>query len=455
MKDKIKEISINTVDSVVKSIQEQVRIDSVRDTDNKSDGAPFGPGIKKSLDLFVTRAQEFGMRTFMDPDGFYAYAEVGDENLKEMIGIVGHVDVVPVGDISQWTEAKPFSGDIVDNKIIGRGSLDDKGPVIINLHAVKNLLDLNVELTKRIRIVVGGAEETTWECIDKYNKEQEAPTIAYSPDANFPLINAEKFIAQMDIEGTVDVDFTVEAMGAYNAVCDRVKYTAHDLNPLINELTKLNYEHEVQEDCIIVKGKSAHAMAAHLGDNAICKLAEAMKNIGQTCEVIEFLTQKVKNTTSAELIQGKVSDEISGDLKFNIGRISIKDGVQYLGVDTRVPVLCDENKILNVYEECIKEFGLNFKIHKKQEKLYVEEDSFLIQSLLGAYKDVTQELDAKPLSSGGGTYARAIDNCVAFGCVFEHENMIDKMHQPNECFEIKFLSKALEIYTTALNNLLK
>ncbi len=47
----------------ITKIQEIVRIDSVRDTDNAAPGAPFGPGIRKSLDLFLEMASEIGMRT--------------------------------------------------------------------------------------------------------------------------------------------------------------------------------------------------------------------------------------------------------------------------------------------------------------------------------------------------------------------------------------------------------
>ena len=147
---------------------------------------------------------------------------------------------------------------IVNDKIIGRGSLDDKGPVVINLYAMQNILDLKINLNKRIRLIIGCAEETTWECMDKYTKTEEIPTIGYSPDANFPGIHAEKTIAQMDAQSTTDVNFEVEALGAYNAVPSKASYKGPEVAKLITELEKLGFEYrKIDDKNIEVIGKGA------------------------------------------------------------------------------------------------------------------------------------------------------------------------------------------------------
>lgn len=456
MREDIKKVTEKSLDNIVKDIQDLVRIPSVRNLEDKATGAPFGKAIGEALDLTLNKAKEYGMRTYRNPEGYYGYIEVGPIDAKEMIGIVGHLDVVPTGDEAQWDEAKPFSGDIVDNKIIGRGTLDDKGPLVMNLHALKNLMELGVEFKKRVRIILGTSEETTWEGINKYIELEEKPTISFSPDANFPLINAEKTIVHFD--GTVEneVSFEVKSTGVYNAVPDNASYKGSKVKELKEELDKLSFDYkEINNEELIVLGKSSHAMATQLGVNAISRLCIALFNIGEHSKAVDFIATKVKETYGAELIQGEIKDEISGELKFNVGYLDISNGKEKMGMDTRIPVLVNADEVLNTYENSLKEFGMNFDIVKKQEKLYVEEDSFLVKTLMGVYKDITGETEAKPLSSGGGTYARAFDNCVAFGCVFESQNMIDNMHQPNECFEIRFLQQAVEIYTNAINELLK
>ncbi len=456
MKEQISKITEQTLEDIIGDIQGLVRIPSVRNLEDKAIGAPFGKAIGEALDFTLKKAESFGMRTYRDEEGYYGYIEVGPEDAKEMIGIIGHLDVVPTGDESQWDEAKPFSGEIVDGKIIGRGTLDDKGPVVMCLHALKNLMDLNVEFKKRVRIILGTSEETTWEGINKYTSLEEHPTIAFSPDANFPLIHAEKTIVHFD--GTVknDVDFEVYSLGVYNAVADNATYKGNKVKELTEELDKLGFKYKKESDKeVVVLGKSSHAMACQLGVNAISRLCIALYNINEHSKAVDFIATKVKETYGAELIQGEVKEEVSGVLKFNVGYLNISNGCEKIGMDTRIPVLVDENKIMDTYKKALEESGLEYKVIKKQDKLYVEEDSFLVKTLMNVYKEITGEEDAVPLTSGGGTYARAFDNCVAFGCVFASKNMIDNMHQPNECFEIKFLQPAVEIYTNAINELLK
>lgn len=454
IEEQLKKASVDALDETISTIQDFVRINSVRDVDHKVEGGPFGPGIKKALELFIEYGNKFGMRTFKDPEGYYGYVEIGPKDAKEMIGIAGHLDTVPAGDEKLWTEASPFSGDIVNDTIVGRGSLDDKGPVFINLIAMKKILDLKIDITKRIRLIVGTAEETTWEGMNKYLEKEELPTIGYSPDADYPLIHAEKTIAQFDASNKTGVDFTLKALGAYNAVPDSCIYTGDKVELLEKELKKLDFQYEKDQNFIKTIGQGAHAMSTELGVNAISRMCIALNNIGETCDAVKFVAEKVQETYGAELIQGKVEEEVSGVLKFNLSRIDINKDGQYLGMDSRIPVLIDEKEILDTYQKALEAYNLKFEIYSVQDKLYIPEDSYLVQTLLNTYKEVTGDTNAKPKTSGGGTYARAFDNnVVAFGSVFQDENMIDKMHQPNECFEIKFISKSLEIYLKALYKL--
>ena len=453
MKDKIINHANELVDETVSNIQRLVRINSVRDVEHQEPGKPFGLGIDQAFDEFLAMCQELGMRTFKDPDGKYAYAELGPEDGK-LIGILGHLDVVPVGDEAMWTEAKPFSGDVKDNILYGRGSLDDKGPVVINMMAIKNLLDLGYEFKSRIRVIVGGAEETTWECIDKYKQEQEIPVISFSPDSQFPLINAEKTLYQFDAKAKGSYDFSVEAPGAYNAVCDKATYTGSKIEEIAANLDKLGYSYEKTNDSIIVSGQSAHSKDCFEGKNAILGLCMALYEAGIHSHAIDYLATVIKDDCFATNIMGeKLEEDVSGVLTLNVGRLMIKDGEESIGFDSRIPVLLDDQEIKNKYKASVEDSGMEFVQVDNMDKLYVPADSPLVSTLLDIYKEVTGDTNAKPLSSGGATYSRAWDNCVAFGCVFSEQNMIERMHQPNECFEIKFIAPAVEIYSLALYRL--
>lgn len=452
MNTKIKNNSTILVDETIAKIQEVVRINSERDVANAAPGAPFGPGIAQSLDLFLEMAAEIGMKTYRDPEGYYGYAEVGPEG-TDMLGILGHLDVVPANDPNQWDEAGPYSADIVDGKIIGRGTLDDKGPLVVNLMAVKSLIQLGYEFPMRVRFILGCAEETTWECINKYNELEEMPTEAYTPDANFPCINAEKTIHHFDLQSDVAADFELKSLGAYNAVADTCSYVGPKMDELCAELTKLDFKFREEEGKIVTVGKSAHGMQPQMGINAITRMCIALNNIGVHSIATDFLANNIKEDYYAETLMGELmTEEVSGNLTLSVGHVDIDANGQKVGFDSRIPVLLDHEAIINTYKTRIEEVA-TYAVVKTQDKLYVPIDDPFCSTLLNIYREVANEPEAMPLSSGGGTYARAMKKGMAFGMVFASKNMIDNMHQPNECLEIKFIEPALEIYTRAIYEL--
>ncbi|EGD49950.1 peptidase M20, partial [Thermoanaerobacter ethanolicus JW 200] len=69
---------------------------------------PYGEGVAKALDKALEIAQSLGFRT-KNVDGYVGYAEYGEG--EEMIGVLGHLDVVPEGD--GWTYP-PYGAEIHD-----------------------------------------------------------------------------------------------------------------------------------------------------------------------------------------------------------------------------------------------------------------------------------------------------------------------------------------------------
>lgn len=66
---------------------------------------------------------------------------------EEMVAVLGHLDVVPAGD--GWTETEPFSGEIKNGRIYGRGTMDDKGPMVAAIYALAALKDAGFAPSKR------------------------------------------------------------------------------------------------------------------------------------------------------------------------------------------------------------------------------------------------------------------------------------------------------------------
>lgn len=411
-----------------------------------TENAPFGQDIldslKKCLDLF----KEEGFSTFIDPEGYYGYAEIGEG--KETFGILCHLDVVPAGDVSLW-DTPPFEATVKDNVIYGRGVQDDKGPTIAALYAVKSLLDAGVVLNKKIRFIFGTDEENLWRCMDQYHKKEKGIDMGIAPDANFPVIYAEKGLLQAYLTGKGTSDFTFEGGSALNVVADTATYTGDKAEEVAESLKALNYDFSQDGNKISVKGKAIHSKDAPEGINANTRLAEALLP-HYNHPALELLGGVIKDDANGVSLLGEVKDEASGALTFNAATVSITPELSKIGLDIRIPVTIDKEKLANDLAKKVTEFDLTYEEFDFLDSLYVPIDSELVTTLLGAYRDMTGDM-REPMISGGATFARTMDNCVAFGAMFEKTK--DTMHQANEAWPLDEMEQTMAIYAEAIYRL--
>lgn len=187
-------------DEIIKTVMDLIRFKSVSEK-SENPLEPFGSECKKALDYILDLGKKLGFKT-KNVDGYCGYIEFGEG--EEMVGIIGHLDVVPANVEDGWISL-PFEPEIRDGKIYGRGAIDDKGPVVASLYAMKEVFETK-KISKRVRLIVGLNEEKNWECINYYKANEEAPTIGFSPDADFPCIYAEKGIATVKIENSFNIN---------------------------------------------------------------------------------------------------------------------------------------------------------------------------------------------------------------------------------------------------------
>src|SRR5690554_2960198 len=158
-------------DEIIDSLQKLLMIKSVES--EARPGMPFGDGVNQALEEVIELADNLGFKT-NNLDGYCAYAEIGTG--KEMLGILCHLDVVPAG--KGWSYP-PFAAEIHDGKIYGRGSIDDKGPLVAALYALKAIKDCGIDLKRRVRIIMGTDEESGWKGLEYYLRNDEEPTMAF------------------------------------------------------------------------------------------------------------------------------------------------------------------------------------------------------------------------------------------------------------------------------------
>ena len=447
MEAKIKNIVNENSKEMIESLKSAVRINSILDEKTATETMPFGEGIDKAIRKTLEIAKSLGFKTVYK-DGYYGYAEVGEG--EELIGILGHIDVVPVGDESKW-KFPPFSATEEDGYIYGRGTQDDKGPTIATMYAVKALLDAGVKFEKRVRFIIGGDEENLWRCIAKYTENgEEIPSMGFTPDSSFPVTNAEKSLVQFYLRGKGSKELSLNISGALNAVPGVANYTGKLADKLVEKLDELKFEYEKDGESVTVIGKRVHSASADKGVNAIERLCKALYEIGVEEDVVKFVAE-LSDSVGSKILPNCI-DDVSGTLTFNLGELIINENESVLGYDSRIPVKYTIEDLENAVKEKAADYGLEFEEFDRLKSLYVPADSKLIKTLVSVYEQETG-LEGTPMSSGGATYAKALDNCVAFGAMFPFDEKTE--HQENERVDIKNMIKATEIYALAIYKLLK
>ena len=180
-------------EELLTELQQLIQIESVLDETKASKAVPFGEGPLAALNFMLEKGTEQGM-TVKNIDNMAGHIEIGEG--EDLLGILCHVDVVPAGDPATWTYP-PFEARIVDGKLFGRGAIDDKGPTMAAWLAMKMIKDAGIKLDKRVRMIIGSDEEKASAVLNRYFEKEEMPAIGFAPDADFPLINAEKGIAHL------------------------------------------------------------------------------------------------------------------------------------------------------------------------------------------------------------------------------------------------------------------
>ncbi len=412
-------------------------------------GKPFGSETAKAMDYMMQLCEDAGL-SCENIDYYAMDATLGEG--KECVASLSHLDIVPIG--GDW-EHDPFAGELEGDIIYGRGTTDDKGPSIAALYAVKALIDAKVPLKKHsIRLIFGCDEESGMSDMKHYLAKREAPKYAFSPDAYFPTIHAEKSVLagqySAEISGKTILK-SIKGGTRSNVVPDSA--TAH-----ISSLGPYHCDPNIViEDCnglyaVKAKGISAHASTPEEGENAIINLVKFLSRILPEDDAYKSVLKKVYR--SFEMNDGSgmgvnCSDKPTGPLTLNLGIIEGDSSELSVKFDIRHPVTYSSEITHKKLKNAID--GFQLVDYACSEGLYLEKDHPLIKTLQHIYKDITGD-KAETFSIGGGTYARTLPCAVAFGPAFKGGKS-KGVHMHDECASITELLNSSRIYAHALYEL--
>ncbi|HJG28971.1 MAG TPA: Sapep family Mn(2+)-dependent dipeptidase [Subdoligranulum variabile] len=406
---------------------------------------PFGAAVDHCLDVALAMMAGLGFRTFKAPDGMYGYAEIGE---GELFGVLCHLDVVQARREDGW-EHDPFRPMVQGDWLCGRGTQDDKGPSVAAIYALKSLLDEGHKLNKRVRFIFGIDEETMWDSIHAYCDREERPVSGFVPDSTFPLTYAEKGLLQLQIRS--DKGFALPCRGgdSMNAVSAHAE-CPHD--PAVERaLRELEFAFHMDGDTVCVEGLTAHAKNPWKGVNANLHLLRALRQAGYEHDAITFACDMLDEKFRFEGFSQEDLSDFSGPVTVNLGKFSLDEQGAVLGIDLRLPVTCEKETILALVREKAAACHMTVEEFDWLRPIHVPLDSPLVSKLLQAYREVTGDAKTEPYISAGATFARAFDNCVAFGANMPHSPTSE--HQPNERISIIKLMQATEVYRRAFSYL--
>ena len=451
----IEDILLELKPDMISTLQDWISVNSIKSAPKEN--APFGSALRVMLDKALALCDSMGFDT-LDVDGYAGHAEMGEGKDEDALAMLVHLDIVPDGD--GWTY-NPFGGEIVDNKMYGRGTMDDKGPAVAALYAMLAVKKAGIPLKRKVRIIFGCDEESGMQCMEYYRQKLTMPRSGFSPDAGFPVINIEKGMIGVQIsakpskEGLQVVRWST---GDRTNVIPGVSYAlvkaGEEIIPKVKEVSeKYGWEIKAEPDDefirITVKGVAGHAAYPHAAENAISRLLIVLKELGAEGP-LKTLANTVATDPYGEGLNIAVEDKLSGRLTNNIGIIRVDDSSIYATLDMRCPVLTDRAYLLRILKQSLPEFEIIQTTDKAPH--YVPAESELVQKLLEAYNEVTG-LPKETLAIGGGTYAKMLDEGVAFGIAFPGDP--DKAHRADEYVDLDKLFDSSRIFARAIVKLAK
>ncbi len=438
------------ISDILEFLSELVSFETVRG--EQTENAPFGEANLACLECYLQKAQEFGFET-KNVDGYCGHVEFPAQNVDaKLFGVLGHLDVVPAGE--GW-ETDPFTLSIVDEKILGRGVQDDKGPMAIALFALKKLKDSGFAPNKTIRLIVGCNEENGSTCIQHYFDvaKEKMPDVGISPDSDFPAIHSEKGIVWVGGELDLQIDGFESIRGGEKM--NMVPYRCETIYTGSITTEKLQASGFAVENVnggrkLSTIGVNAHGSMPAMGENAISKTIHAIGKLcemgeihpcNQTLQKLEFLFKLAKDTNGTAL--GIASqDEVSGALTANLGVATLENGKFSFGIDIRYPNCSCTQEIEKQISALGKDAGVALKQINSQHALFVHPDDPLVKLCVSAYNRHTGE-NAKSKKIGGGTYARELKYGIAVGPVFD--GVPTTIHNKNEHMTMPEFEKTAEI----------
>jgi succinyl-diaminopimelate desuccinylase len=461
-------------DAFLSDLAELISIESVKGPPET--GAPFGIGPVRALSFYLNKASDFGFEV-SDIDG-YSGEVVWDPGASGGPGVaaIAHLDVVPAGE--GWS-VPPFRLTRKEGMLMGRGVFDDKGPALGLLYALAGLRERGFRPGRRIRLIMGTNEESGMAGLGEYLLRRGEPLYSFTPDALFPVVRGEKGILDAAFHWPIETGSSRETgipcirpliLETGPASTSRTVPAACRLllagpGGLLEEVrTLLSGERDGSFRIALSRpghldlrflGLSAPSSAPWLGINAMIRSFCFLARCGEKIPVeppfdliSRFVCERMNERFRGEgFALGDLRDE-SGGVSINPGAGRIAGGRFSLELELRYPVSIPPGEVEEALRNTALSYGGGYERLRGSEPLLLGEGHPLVSALLAVYREVSGDVSAKPVITGGETYARVMGNCLGFGPLFPGSALT--AHKPDEYILEEDLLSGIAIWSGAL-----
>lgn len=440
---------------LIEDLKKLLRIRSVGTS--PANGHPFGNECARIADCFLGLGQEYGL--IGENDDYYVASLLLQGKDKREVAILGHLDVVDAGDDWKKDAFQPWEE---KGKVFGRGSLDNKGPLVTAAYALRCIKELGLQHNVSFRVIAGCDEEKEMRDIAYYLSRRDAPLFTLICDGAWPVCVGEKGLLkaafQLDLPrsnllelegGNASNQVPDMAMAVLCNCCNEGLQTIEKHEPLI-ETERSDYGVK-----LTVRGKTAHCSTPANGVNAILLLLEALcKNKlihGEAAQKLLMIKNAFSDTDGTGF-KIYYADQTSGKTTCVLSRVELINQKIHMYADIRYPITRDGNLLKKQLEKQCERLGLKVDILSHYPPFTISKEDPLCKMLLEicerhlSYK-------TKAYTTGGVSYARFFPNSVPFGPAYRFPKAISGCGEPhagNEGIAIDQLLEAVKVYVIAL-----
>jgi succinyl-diaminopimelate desuccinylase len=439
-------------------LSECISIKSFYEEASAQENMPFGKGVAEFLEWFVKLGEWNGFKT-KNVDGYAAHIEYGIG--EEYVYAFGHCDVVPAGE--GWN-SEPFKLLKAGDKLIGRGVIDDKGPLICAYLALKLLKDNNILPNRNIRIAAGGNEESGFRCIRYYFQREPKPTYGFTPDAKFPVINGEMGAVVINISGIIENENLIVKGGqVHNTIPGYVTIAGCNLEQrkeqikdfLQKENIKIEYiSNGDMKEGIKLIGTGGHSSKPDKANNPIEKMFKLFNLVLEEAWDSELFKLFGGANTDGKLFSLNKSGKC-GKLKLVPTIVEIENRIINLTLSVRYPEVITVEEITKRIRDYLAAHGLDkYEVLSSgiKKPSYVDENSPMVKKLYDIYLKHTGDTINKVRVTSAGTYASEMENSVVFGGEFP-DGSSGNTHMNNEYGSEDAFIRSIGIYAEAFYEL--